>query len=125
MGLTYASVEMSDLTGAGPAYAERFLIDTGAVECLATRSELLKVGITPVGKKIYELADGTDAELDFGFARVKLMGGEAVTSVVFSDQKTEPILGVVVMESLGLVVDPRSQTLKRLRAVPLKRKLTA
>ena len=120
MGMTYANVDLRDLSGTGPAYSARFLADTGAVECLAPRDELLAVNVAPAGTKTYELADGTAAELEYGFARVTLLGGEAVTSVVFADPGTEPILGVIVMEALGLVFDPNAQTLKRLKAIPLK-----
>ncbi len=34
---------------------------------------------------------------------------------------TEPILGMTVLESVGIEVDPRSQTLERLPAVRLKK----
>jgi hypothetical protein len=32
----------------------------------------------------------------------------------------EPVLGVTALESVGIVLDPATRTLKRLPAVPLK-----
>ena len=34
--------------------------------------------------------------------------------------RIEPLLGVTALESVGITVDPRTQTLKRLPAIPLK-----
>ena len=40
--------------------------------------------------------------------------------VIFGPEEVEPILGVTTLESAGLTVDPTTQQLKRLPAVPLK-----
>lgn len=121
MGVTYANVDLTDLTGTGPAFSARFLVDTGALECLAARDELHKIGIVPIGRSEYELADGTAVELEYGFVRVKVLGMETVSHVTFGQAGVEPILGVVAMENLALIVDPRTQTLKRVHSKPLKR----
>ena len=60
-------------------------------------------------------------EYEFGFARVAFLGEEMLAQVIFAPKDAEPILGVVVLESMGLVVDPVTKTLKRLYAEPLKR----
>lgn len=40
--------------------------------------------------------------------------------VIFGPDDVEPILGVTALESAGITVDPTSQTLRRLPAIPLK-----
>jgi hypothetical protein len=40
--------------------------------------------------------------------------------VIFGPPESEPLLGVVALESVGLIVDPISKTLRRLPAIPLK-----
>jgi hypothetical protein len=40
--------------------------------------------------------------------------------VIFGPANAEPLLGVVALESMGVVVDPVSKTLRRLPAKPLK-----
>jgi hypothetical protein len=38
----------------------------------------------------------------------------------FGPENTEPILGAIALESAGVMVDPVSQTLKKLPALSLK-----
>ena len=53
-------------------------------------------------------------------ARIELRGEIVGGTVLFGDADTEPLLGVTALESMGIEVDPRNQTLKRLPAVRLK-----
>jgi clan AA aspartic protease len=120
MGLVHVDATLMRLTGANGRFESRFLVDTGATDTMAPASELDRLGITPEGTKNYELADGTQHEYSFGFARIELMGMVTIDHVIFAPEGTEPLLGVTVLEHLGLVVDPVSRSLKRLPAVPLK-----
>jgi clan AA aspartic protease len=97
-----------------------FLVDTGAVDCLVARDRLSQAGVSPEGKAVYELADGRPGELEYGFARIVFMGEENVGRVIFGADGVEPILGVIALGAAGIVVDPRTQTPKRLHARPLK-----
>ena len=45
---------------------------------------------------------------------------ETVAQVIFGPPDTEPILGVVALENVGVVVDPVTRNLKRQHAKPLK-----
>jgi predicted aspartyl protease len=74
----------------------------------------------PEGRAIYELANGEPVEYQFGFARIGFIGEETVAPIIFGPANVEPILGVVALESMGVVVDPITKTLKRLHAKPLK-----
>ena len=49
------------------------------------------------------------------------MGEIAGATVIFGDDRAEPLLGVTALESVGIEVDPVNQQLKRLPAVRLKR----
>lgn len=120
MGLTHITVAVFDLAKSGVPYEAEFLVDTGAIDCLAPGDRLRAAGVRPEGKAVYELADGTPVELEYGFARVEFFGEETVVQVVFGEPTSEPILGVVALENVGVVVDPVSKTLKRLHAKPLK-----
>lgn len=119
MGLTYVTVTIRGLSGR-KRYASEFLVDTGAIDCLAPAKELRRIGIKAEGKDVYELADGTTTELPYGFARVSFMGSETVSKVIFGEDDVEPILGVVALESTGIGVDPITRTLRRMTAKPLK-----
>ncbi len=102
------------------AWEGLFLVDTGAVDCLVPAQHLRALGIEPRGRRLYELADGTQVSLDVGGAEIEFMGDRVWTTVIFGDDDAEPILGVTALESVGIEVDPRSQRLKRLPSVRLK-----
>lgn len=120
MGLTYVTTKVSNLTKNGTSYEAEFLVDTGAIDCMVARESLLAVGIQPEAKGVYELADGSTVEYDVGFARVSFLGDETVTKVIFGPPDVEPLLGVVALESVGVIVDPVTRSLRRLPAKPLK-----
>jgi predicted aspartyl protease len=101
MGLTHVTASLSNLSGGGIPYQGEFLVDTGAVHCLAPGSRLAAAGIRVEGSEVYERANGEVVEYPYGFARVLFMGAETVSKVVFGPEKSEPLLGVVALESTG------------------------
>jgi predicted aspartyl protease len=121
VGLIHVKVSVSVPGGTVPGYEAAFLVDTGATDSMAAASDLSRAGIQPVGRKIYEMADGSVHEYPFGLAQIEVMGEVTAGRVIFGPEGVEPILGVTVLESIGLIVDPASQSLRRLPAVPLKR----
>ena len=120
MGITHVTALIWNLAKQGSPYEAEFLVDTGAIDCLAPRDALLAAGVTPERKAVYELANGEPVEFEVGFARIAFLGDETVAQVIFGPPDAEPILGVVALENTGLVVDPVTQTIKRLHAKPLK-----
>jgi clan AA aspartic protease len=121
MGLTYTSATVEALDRSGNPIEARFLVDTGAVDCLMPTSALRKAGILPEGTDTYELANGQAIELPFGWARIQFMETLAIAKVIFGPEDAEPILGVIALESAGMVVDPLTNTLKRLAVRSLKK----
>jgi clan AA aspartic protease len=120
MGLTKVTTVISSLSKTKNPYEDEFLVDTGAVDCLVPGSKLKKAGIKPEGKAVYELADGTPVEYEYGFARVSFMGAETVTQVIFGPEGAEPILGVVALENTGIGVNPKTKKLLKMTAKSLK-----
>ena len=120
MGLTHVTTTVRRLAGRGKGFSAEFLVDTGAFHCLAPAKALRKAGIKPEGKNVYELANGRPVELEYGFARIALMGEETVSPIIFGPAGSEPILGVLALEGLGISVDPKTRALKRERAISLK-----
>jgi len=121
MGLTHVTVRIENLTRSGQPYENEFLVDTGAIDCLAPASDLQKAGIAVEGRDVYELANGEVLEYPYGFARVSFMGSQTVAQIIFGPENAEPILGVAALENAGIGIDPVSRTLKRMAAKPLKR----
>jgi clan AA aspartic protease len=119
MGLTYVTVSLN-AAGYRKKYEASFLVDTGATDTLAPAAELRKIGVKPVGKMAYELADGSLEEFEFGLTEISFMGEITAGRVIFGPDNVEPLLGVTALESVGIVVDATNRTLKRLPAIPLK-----
>lgn len=120
MGLTHVTVSLKSPGRDNGAYEALFLVDTGATDSMAPSAELAKVGIQPVGTTMYELADGTLHEYPFGLAQIEFMGEITAGRVIFGPDGVEPILGATALESVGITIDPASQRLRRLPAIPLK-----
>lgn len=119
MGLTHVDIKIGRL-GSRELYDAKFLVDTGATDAMAPASELRRVGIEPVGKRTYQLANGELQEYEYGLAELRFMGEITSADIIFGPDDTEPILGVLALESAGYIVDPKNQTIRKLFAIPLK-----
>ena len=97
-----------------------FLVDTGAIDCMAPGNQLRVIGLEPRGQRAYELADGEEVHDDITVAEIEFMGERVGVTIIFGPDDCEPILGVTALESVGIEVDPQSQRLKRFPAVRLK-----
>lgn len=120
MGLTHVEVKIGNL-GSNNLYDADFLVDTGAIDSMAPASELRRVGVKPVGKREYELANGELQEYEYGHAQLMFMNEFVATDIIFGPEGNEPILGVIALEAAGYIVDPKNQTIRKLRARYLKR----
>ena len=120
MGAAYVTVTIRNLAQPERTWDGLFLVDTGATDCLVPRQHLESIGIVPGGQRIYSLADGNDITMDIAAAQVEFMGEFVGATIIFGDDKAEPLLGVTALESVGIDVDPHNQTLKRLPAVRLR-----
>ena len=120
MGLVHVTVTLRPIHENGTPYSADFLVDTGATDSLVPAAALRRAGIEPVGKMAYEPADGVRREYSVGLARIEFMGEITAGRAIFGPDDAEPILGVTALESVGITIDPASQTLKRLPAISLK-----
>ncbi|MBM4038828.1 MAG: clan AA aspartic protease [Planctomycetes bacterium] len=120
MGMTQVTVTVRNPANLRKAWDGLFLVDTGAYDSMAPAKYLKKIGLTPMGERTYELADGRELKLKIAVAQLEFMGDIVGTTIAFGPDDAEPILGVTALESVGIEVDPRTQRLKRLPAVRLK-----
>lgn len=120
MGATHVTCTIRNIAEPDRTWDALFLVDTGATDCMVPGNALRSIGLKPIGQRIYELADGTEVKYDIVATQVEFMGEFVGATVIFGPDDCEPILGVTALESVGIEVDPRNQTLKRLPAVRLK-----
>ncbi len=110
MGSFRVRIEVGDPKG------ERFealesLVDTGASYTWLPASLLRSLGIEPEEQRDFILADGRRVPYGIATALVRMDGRVKPTQVVFGDEDTEPLLGVVTLEEFGLGVDAVNERL--------------
>ena len=120
MGATHVTVRITNPADPDRFWEGLFLVDTGATDSLVPRSHLEAIGLEPKGRRVYELADGSELVVDVTTADIEFMGEIVGGTVVFGQANAEPLLGLTALESVGIEVDPVNQRLKRLPAVRLK-----
>ena len=86
-------------------------VDTGAAYTTLPASLLREIGVTPIGKRRFLLADGRRMQMDYGEARATVDGESVTTLVVFGEEGAPPLLGAYTLEGLALAVDPVEQRL--------------
>ena len=112
MGLTHVAVKVRN-RDSNETFSGNFLVDTGATDSMVPARELKRIGIEPTGKKTYEVATGELQQFDVAYAEISFLDETLTSRVIFGPNNTEPILGVIALESMGVIVDPVNQTLKK------------
>jgi len=82
------------------------LADTGATLCVIPRAVLEELGIRPIRRVPFVLADGRRVSRDAGDAGVGVNGESVACHVLFGDPGDATLLGLTALEQLGLGVDP-------------------
>ena len=120
MGATHVTVTIRNPASPERSWEGLFLVDTGATDSLVPRDALESIGLKCKAQRIYELADGSEIRMDITTGDIEFMGEIVGGTIIIGEPGTEPILGVTALESVGIDVDPRNQTLKRRPATRLK-----
>ena len=94
-------------------FSANFLVDTDSTDSMVPALELKRIGIEPTFKKMYEVATGELQEFDVAYAEVSFLDQTLTSRVIFGSDNAKPILGATALYSMGIVVDPVNQTLKK------------
>ena len=86
-------------------------VDTGAAYTTLPARLLRELGVAPMGKRRFLLADGRRIEMEYGEARASINGEQVTTLVVFGEDDAPALLGAYTLEGLALAVDPVEQRL--------------
>jgi len=82
------------------------LADTGATLTLLPAEILRQAGVKPDGRVSVQLADGKTVERESGHAWVSVDGRDTACRLLFGTREDASLLGLTVLEQLGLAVDP-------------------
>ncbi len=87
------------------------LVDTGATLSWVPRQLLEQLGVPPLTRRTFLVADGRTVERETAGAIVRLNGNQAHVTVVVAEPGDGHLLGATALESLGFSVDPVSRRL--------------
>jgi predicted aspartyl protease len=95
----------------------RLLVDSGAVYSIVPTATLKRLGIQPHSSRTFLLADGTEIKRRMGDATFRIGKDFGTATVIFGEKKDAALLGMVSLECLGLILDPRERVLRPLPMV--------
>ena len=106
MGLTNLIIEVGN-----PSHPEKtekidFLIDSGAVYSVVPSEILKRLGIKPLTKQEFRLADGSIIIRKKGIALFKYKDKIGGADVIFGEKNDSRLLGAFTLEALGFALDP-------------------
>ena len=81
-------------------------VDTGAIHSMIPASLLAQIGIQPVDRFIYSLADGSEVEYGYGMACLTLQGFPPFYCPVIFGAENQFLVGATTLEIFNLMVDP-------------------
>ena len=110
MGTFTVTVEVGDSAGNQFRSVEA-MVDTGATYPTVPRDVLSSLGVEPIERASFVLANGQTVEYDVGLISLRLEGRTLPVLCVFADEGSEPLLGAIALESFRLAVDPIAQRL--------------
>lgn len=88
------------------------LVDTGATRLVLPASVVVQLGLPEVGQVGVKYADGRRSQrAAVGDAEVEIQGRSSVFTAVVEPDRTEALIGAIVLEELDFVVDCIAQKL--------------
>ena len=119
MGTLATTIEIGDHQGERYEALEA-LVDTGSTYTWVPGDLLRRLGVTPMGRREFETADGRVIERDVAVAMARYDGQALPTLVVFGEDGSRPLLGAYTLEGFGLAADPLRKRLVPARGLALR-----
>src|SRR5678815_1929028 len=103
MGITHIE---GTVTGPAESRTLSFLVDSGATYTLLPYDVWRAIGLEPKRSLSFVLADGSRIERQVSECHIVLSVGEGHSPVILGEPGDDALLGVVTLETLGLVFNP-------------------
>ncbi len=96
----------------------KMFVDTGSTFTLLPQAVADDLGILPLPgrRQVVELADGSRKEYPVAIGDIEILGRETIAERFLIAEVSEPVLGVLTLEALGLAVDPVTGEVKPSRS---------
>lgn len=92
----------------------KFLLDSGAVYSVVPARVLERLKVKSHSRRTIILADGSEVTRRMGDALFRLDGRQGASPVIFGEEGDSVLLGMVSLESLGVILDPMRRELRPL-----------
>jgi len=115
MGLTNVRVTVSNPHDPTRSRELDCLVDSGAIYSVVPRGVLLELGIEPDDVESFTLADMTPIKRETGQAAFTFRGRTRTSPVMFGEEGDATLFGVMSLESLGLMLDPVKQEVRKMQ----------
>ena len=126
VGLTKISATVSGRSG--ERVTVELLVDSGATYTVLPEAVWRRLGLSPTRtrKESFHLADLTTIERDISECYIELpeVDGERLaghTPVILGESADVALLGVLTLESVGLILNPLERSIHKATAMPLMR----
>ena len=106
MGITTLKVKVVNPANPKEYKKVDFLVDSGAIYSVVSRSILEELEIKPSGEREFTLANGDIIKRKMSGATFIYGGQEGHSPVIFGQRGDSNLLGAVTLEALGMVLDP-------------------
>ena len=113
MGLVRVEVDVS--RDGGPRRAVEFLVDSGATYSVLPWKVWRALKLEPTRTMKFTLADGTTIRRRLSDCRFTYHGINVPSPVILGQRHDVALLGTLTLESMGLVLNPFTRTLKPMR----------
>ena len=114
MGLTTLTIGIASPAAPDAVTPVECLVDSGAVYSVVPRAVLESLGITPLVRQEFRLANGERIVRDKGVAVFRYGDRVGGADVIFGEPGDSVLLGALTLEALGYALDPLRRDLKPL-----------
>ena len=114
MGITYVNLKIRKNKRSKRSAEGEFLLDSGAAITVAPSKLLKDLGIEPDDEQCFILANGQKITRKVGDAYFELGDKRGYSKVIFGQKGDSNLLGVLTLETFGLMLDPFKRELKPL-----------
>jgi clan AA aspartic protease len=116
VGITFTQARLANPRRADLGEIEvELLVDTGALYSVLPASLLERLAVERLDRRDFTLADGSHVAYDVGEVTFVVDGHARTSLVVFAPEGVQALLGVLALESLGLMVNPVTRELLPMR----------
>ena len=95
--------------------AQTFLVDSGAMFTLLPEKTWKRFSLKPFREMNFTLADGTVIKRKISEIQIEYAGLFGTTPVILGEGNDEALLGVLTLETLGLVLNPFTRQLQPMK----------